>query len=126
MAANTFPPVENNFPPENATRTKYGNLHIYMVGMGLEFEWDLLKDATNLKKHGCSFLEAVETFKDPQGLQLADRTHSLSEQRRYWVGRSAAGRILTTWFTMRGSRVRIIGCAEWRKFRSLYEAAQIE
>jgi len=99
---------------------------MYMVEMDLEFEWDLLKDAANFKKHGCSFLEAVESFNDPRGLQLADRKHSLSEQRRYWVGRSAAGRVLTTWFTMRSSKVRIIGCAEWRKFRSLYEAAQVE
>ena len=97
-----------------------------MVEVDLEFEWDLLKDAANLRKHGCSFLEAVETFKDPKGLQLVDRKHSLSEPRRYWVGRAATGRVLTTWFTMRGSKVRIIGCAEWRKFRSLYEAAQNE
>ena len=94
--------------------------------MDLEFDWDLLKDAVNLKKHGCSFLEAVETFKDPKGLQLADQKHSQCEQRRYWVGRSSTGRILTTWFTMRGPKIRIIGCAEWRKFRSFYEAAKIE
>ena len=50
-----------------------------MVELDLEFEWDLDKDATNLKKHGCSFLEAVETFKDPMGLKLVDRKHSLNE-----------------------------------------------
>lgn len=97
-----------------------------MVGIDLEFEWGLLKDAVNLKKHGRSFLEAVETFKDPNGLQMMDLKHSFSEQRYYWVGRSETDRVLTTWFTMRGTKIRIIGCAEWRKFRSLYEAAQNE
>ena len=92
-----------NFPRKTAWRAKYGDIHIYMVEMNLEFEWDLFKDAANLKKHGCSFLEAVETFKDPKGLQLVDRKHSLSEPRRYWVGRATTGKVLTPWFTLRGS-----------------------
>lgn len=121
-----FPAVEGNFLRKTAWRTKYGEIHTYMVEADLIFQWDLLKDATNLKKHGRLFLEAIETFKDPKGLQLVDREHSLNEQRRYWVGKSSSGRELTTWLTMRGSKIRIIGCAEQRKFRSLYEAAKIE
>lgn len=111
-----------SFLLKSARRTKYGLIHMSMVDV--EFEWDLRKDAANVAKHGCSFVEAEQTFRDPNGLMFSDDDHSQIEQRFYWVGASDAGRILTTRFTHRGSKVRIIGCAEWRKFRRLYEAAK--
>ncbi len=86
----------------------------------MEFEWDAIKEADNLRKHGISFGTAVETFYDPNGFQMVDRRHSGQERRFYWVGKTGSGRILTTWFTRRGEIIRIIGCAEWRKFRRLY------
>ena len=86
----------------------------------VEFEWDLAKDIENIRKHGVSFAEAVESFIDPQGFQLTDIKHSWSEKRWYWVGRLPSGRVLTTRFTKRGKTIRIIGSAEWRKFRRLY------
>jgi uncharacterized DUF497 family protein len=46
--------------------------------------------------------------------------HSRAEERFCWVGRGASGRVLTTRFTRRGTKVRIIGSAEWREFRRLY------
>jgi uncharacterized DUF497 family protein len=90
----------------------------------VEFEWDLAKEIENKKKHGVSFSEAIECFADPRGIQLVDRKHSKSETRLYWVGESESGRILTTRFTKRGSTIRIIGSAEWRKFRRLYETTK--
>lgn len=91
----------------------------------MDFEWDILKEQANIKKHGHTFSEAVEAFQDPKGVQLVDKNHSNHEHRFYWVGRVTSGKILTVWFTRRGSRIRVIGCAEWRKFRSFYyEATQ--
>ncbi|MBX9766156.1 MAG: BrnT family toxin [Bdellovibrionales bacterium] len=91
----------------------------------VEFEWDLAKEETNIEKHGRTFTEAVECFQDPDGVQLVDEKHSAHEKRFYWVGRANSGDILTVRFTRRGSKVRIIGCAEWRKLRSFYyEAAK--
>ena len=94
----------------------------------MEFEWDLDKELANIKKHKISFAEAVESFFDPKGFQMLDRDHSgATEDRYYWVGKSKSNRILTTWFTHRGRLIRIIGCAEWRKFRRLYyETTKIE
>lgn len=93
----------------------------------VDFEWDLAKEQTNIKKHGHTFSEAVETFQDPMGVQLTDNEHSTQEDRFYWIGKTSAGKILTVWFTRRAKKVRIIGCAEWRKMRSLYyEAAKIK
>ena len=93
----------------------------------MEFEWDLAKEHANIKKHGHTFSEAVEAFQDPHGVQLVDSKHSANEARFYWVGKVSSGKILTVWFTRRASKVRIIGCAEWRNFRSFYyEAAKIK
>lgn len=93
----------------------------------MEFEWDLAKEQANISKHGHTFSEAVEAFQDPLGVQLVDRRHSHQEGRYYWVGKVSSGKILTVWFTRRANKVRIIGCAEWRKFRSYYyEATKIK
>ena len=86
----------------------------------MEFEWDASKEAENLRKHKVSFAEAVESFFDPHGLLLVDEKHSQVEKRFYWVGKTASGRVLTTRFTRRGRKIRIIGSAEWREFRRLY------
>ena len=86
----------------------------------MDFEWDLSKELENIRKHRVTFAEAVESFRDPRGLQLVDAQHSIKESRFYWVGSSSDGRILTTWFTLRGTTLRIIGSAEWRKFRRYY------
>jgi uncharacterized DUF497 family protein len=74
----------------------------------------------NVKKHRVPFVYAVETFFDPKGFQMVDPKHSAHERRFYWVGKTNVGRILTRWFTRRGNVIRIIGSAEWRKFRRLY------
>jgi uncharacterized DUF497 family protein len=93
----------------------------------MEFEWDAKKEQANIKKHSVSFAESVDTFFDCKGIQLTDESHSNLEKRFYWIGKSKSGRILTTYFTHRGDKVRIIGCAEWRKFRRIYlEAAKNE
>lgn len=86
----------------------------------MEFDWDASKEMENIRKHKVPFLEATECFFDPNGFQLVDSKHSKKEKRFYWVGKSDSGRVLTTWFTHRQSVIRIIGAAEWRKFRRLY------
>ena len=87
----------------------------------MEFEWDFAKEQVNIKKHGHTFAEAIEAFQDPHGVGLVDRKHSSSQEKRfYWVGKVSSGKILTVWFTRRKTKIRVIGCAEWRKFRSFY------
>ncbi|MGE3154475.1 MAG: BrnT family toxin [Nitrospiraceae bacterium] len=87
----------------------------------MEFEWDISKELINIRKHGVTFSEAVESFFDQKGVQLVDAKHSLKENRFFWLGQTSTGRVLTTRFTMRGSKIRIIGSAEWRRFRRLYD-----
>jgi hypothetical protein len=86
----------------------------------MEFEWDASKETENFWKHKITFAEAVESFYDPSGFVLVDKRHSDVEQRFYWIGKSSSGRVLTTRFTRRGAKIRIIGSGEWREFRRLY------
>ena len=86
----------------------------------MEFEWDLSKEIENLQKHGIDFVEAIETFSDPDGFQLRDIGHSIVETRFFWVGKSRTGKVITTRFTRRENIIRIFGAASWRKFGRLY------
>ena len=86
----------------------------------MDFEWDLFKEIENLQKHGIGFMEAIETFSDPDGFQLRDTKHSIVETRFFWVGKSRTGRVIAPRFTRRGNIIRIFGAASWRKFGRLY------
>ena len=89
--------------------------------MKIEFEWDLLKELHNIKKHGISFKDAIEIFIDPRLIHLEDQSHSLNEKRFYAVGKTLKGKVLTVRYTWRQNKVRIIGAANWRKWRKYYE-----
>ena len=47
----------------------------------MRFEWDPEKAASNIRKHGISFDEAVTVFKDPLAFIFDDITHSEYEHR---------------------------------------------
>jgi uncharacterized DUF497 family protein len=49
-----------------------------VCGLGdaeMEFEWDLAKAESNLKKHGVSFAEAMAIFGDPLEVTISDPAH---------------------------------------------------
>jgi uncharacterized protein len=77
--------------------------------MGLRFEWDREKAATNSRKHGVSFDEASTVFHDPLAQIFDDEEHSEGEAREIIIGHSATGRLLIVPFNERQSNViRII------------------
>jgi uncharacterized protein len=80
--------------------------------MALEFEWDLKKAETNLRKHGVSFVEARTVFFDPLARLVDDPEHSLHEERFVLFGRSDTGRLLAVMHTQRGETLRIISARE--------------
>jgi len=53
--------------------------------MKIRFEWDLVKAATNLRKHGVSFETATRVFADPGALFEPDRIED-AEQRWRAIG----------------------------------------
>ena len=51
--------------------------------MRYQFEWDSAKAAANIKKHGVSFEQATDIFKDSMALTLYDENNSDEADR--WV-----------------------------------------
>lgn len=62
--------------------------------------WDVRKARIN-EKHGGVFQEAAAEFADPDGLDWEDPEHSREERRTRRLGRSVAGRIQHTVYTVR-------------------------
>lgn len=61
----------------------------------LEFEWDINKNAINIKKHGISFEEASTVFYDEEARVIADPDHSKDEERFIILGMSNQANMLT-------------------------------
>lgn len=89
------------------------------------FEWDGGNTDKNLLGHGVSQAEAEEIFFHAPLLFFDDPTHSDAESRFVAHGTTAAGRLLTAAFTVRGNRIRIISvCDMSRKERRAYDQAR--
>jgi uncharacterized protein len=72
----------------------------------VEFEWDPDKAASNLRKHGIRFAEAVTVLEDEAALSMPD--DSLDEERFVVVGMDSLARILVMVYAVRGDRIRVI------------------
>ena len=87
----------------------------------MNVEWDAVKAALNLGKHGVSFADVEPAFYDEFALSMQD-PFSLGEERFLLVGADAPGRILTVSYTYRGTAVRIISARQATKTESsIYE-----
>lgn len=88
----------------------------------MEFEWDAVKAAANLRKHRVSFEEAASVFGDALAITFVDPDHSLGEQRWLTFGLSGHGRLLVVSHAERAGRVRVISAREaTRNERKIYE-----
>jgi uncharacterized DUF497 family protein len=76
--------------------------------MGVEFEWDEEKAASNKKKHGVDFEEAASVFADQLAAIFDEEAHSSEELREIIVGHSSKNRLLLVSFTERAGVIRII------------------
>lgn len=90
--------------------------------MTQRFEWDEVKAAQNLRKHGVSFDAAASVFLDSLAYTFTDPDHSVGEMRMVTFGYSQAGRLLAVVHTDRGRAIRIIGArTATRHERKIYE-----
>lgn len=80
--------------------------------MGLIFEWDKEKAASNLEKHDVTFEEASTVFKDALSLTIGNPLHSFDEERFITVGESSEREILVVVHTQRDTKIRIISARE--------------
>jgi len=60
-----------------------------------QFEWDELKAAANVVKHGVSFELASTVFNDPRLFTVANLEHSETEERWLSIGWSSKGTLLS-------------------------------
>jgi len=85
------------------------------------FEWDPRKAASNLRRHGVAFSEAVRVFSDPLA-RIFDDELVQSELREVIVGHSTRNRLLIVCFTQRDDAIRIISARKaTRNERKDYE-----
>ena len=86
----------------------------------MEFEWDPAKAASNFKKHGVRFAEAVTIFDDPNALTMLDE--GPGEERYVSLRVGSIGRILVVMYASREDRIRIISArGATRQERAQYE-----
>lgn len=74
----------------------------------MKFEWDPRKAATNLRKHGVSFDEAMTVFEDWGSITVPDPDHSEREDRFLILGLSSRERVLVVSHAERAQNIRII------------------
>ena len=89
--------------------------------MNSSFEWDPIKEAANLLKHGVTFAEAQQAFFDSSRVIARDAAHSQDEGRWYCFG-VVGNRVMTVRFTYRDKLIRIFGAGYWTRGRKVYEA----
>ena len=100
-----------------------------MYNETVQFEWDEKKAASNEAKHGVSFEEAATAFFDPAGIDGEDLVHSIIEERRFRLARSAAGNLLVIVYAIRSrgheKNIRIISARlANRKEKGRYQKTQ--
>ena len=98
------------------------------------FEWDLIKNKANHKKHGVLFDEAIQVFDDPYILYWLDRRYEYGEDRWVALGAVESEILLIVVHTIRGNddgeeRIRIISAraaskSESRLYSSSYRVSE--
>ena len=93
-----------------------------------QFEWDEIKAAANVRKHGVSFELASTLFNDPRLLTAADLEHSESEERWFsidWAANDAMLSIAYLWLESDPAtmKIRLISAREatWTEIRHYEE-----
>lgn len=59
--------------------------------MRYQFDWDPVKEASNVRKHQVSFRRAATVFRDPNQLSMFDDEHSRDEDRWITLGIDSGG-----------------------------------
>lgn len=73
----------------------------------VHFQFDPAKAASNLKKHGVSFVDTEGVFYDPLAIHQMS-PDSEHEERFITVGMDSMGRIPVVVYTLRGEEIRLI------------------
>ncbi|MBM3726430.1 MAG: BrnT family toxin [Acidobacteria bacterium] len=69
-------------------------------------EWDPGKAASNARKHGVRFADAISALEDERAITVPDDTGE--EQRWVTIGMDGLARVLTVVYTWRSDNIRVI------------------
>jgi len=87
----------------------------------MRFQYDPIKAAANMRKHGVSFADAEDVFKDPLALTIED-PDAQGERRYVAIGLGHLGELLVVVYVERGVEYRLISARRaTRKERKAYE-----
>ena len=70
------------------------------------YQWNRDKAATNIRKHGVDFADAVSVFSDDLAITIPDER--FGEERFVTIGLDVFGRVLVVVYTLRGDEIRVI------------------
>ncbi|MFM8299653.1 MAG: BrnT family toxin [Microcystis aeruginosa] len=86
----------------------------------MAYQWNRDKAATNLRKHGIDFADAVSVFSDDLAITIPDER--FGEERFVTIGVDAFGRVLVVVYVIRDDETRIISARKaTRQERQQYE-----
>ncbi len=74
--------------------------------INLDFEWDDIKAAENVRNHEVSFAQAALAFRDPFAVEWIDLREAYGEERIILLGMTGS-QVLTVVYTERAERIRI-------------------
>jgi hypothetical protein len=95
----------------------------YFPGVS-RFQWDEGNSDKNWRRHQVTQPEAEQVFFNRPVLVADDPGHSAKETRYFALGRTAAGRLLSVVFTIRGELLRVISARPMsRRERTFYGEA---
>ena len=87
----------------------------------MRLEYDPVKAAANLKRHGVSFADAEGALFDPLAMTIED-IGALNEPRYVTIGLGSAGELLVVVYTFRDGEPRLISARRaTRRERKTYE-----
>lgn len=72
----------------------------------MNYQWDINKAASNLRKHSVDFADAVLVFADELAITTEDKRST--EERFIIIGLDALGQVLVVVYTWRESEIRLI------------------
>ncbi len=78
------------------------------------FEWDDAKEASNVAKHGATFVTGIKVFADPSHIEIDTSRANDRETRTKCVG-LVEGKLMIAVFTMRRGVYRIISARRANK-----------
>jgi len=91
----------------------------------MSYQWDPIKAASNLEKHGLDFADAVGVFEDDWALTIKEQCIA-GEQRFVTIGMDFLGRVLVVVYTHRNDDIRLVSArTATKRERGAYERKRV-